>query len=374
MNKFKEMVVYYPSVEHGGMEKNLLNMFNHIAEKKKIKVTFFSTYINNKTKKNISKEINIVQYKTTKKIFFNRFSISIISFLFFYTKIKKSFSKKNTIIFSAQNSIFAIILSNILGFKVLVRNGNHPWSSLIYADNFFLGFFSFFLRLFFYNFADKIVVNSSKSKNFFKFFLLNKKKIKCISNSTILNLNLRKKKRKNFFVTAGRLTKQKNLETLINAFSIFSKKYKDYKLLILGEGTKKKDLINLAKEKKIYNKIVFKNYVNNPLDTFLSSKAYICTSLYEGLPNSIIEALNAYTPVISTNCLSGPEEILNGGKYGYLIPLKDYKTLANKMVYVVENYKLAIKKSSLGHKSLKRYNVKEITSKYLMEINDLFAK
>ena len=149
MNKFKEMVVYYPSVENGGMEKNLLNMFNHIAEKKKIKVTLFSIYINNKIKKNISKEINIVQYKNTKKIFFNRFSISIISFLFFYTKIKKSFSKKNTIIFSAQNSIFAIILSNILGFKILVRNGNHPWSSLIYADNFFLGFFSFLLRLFF---------------------------------------------------------------------------------------------------------------------------------------------------------------------------------------------------------------------------------
>ena len=42
MNKFKEMVVYYPSVENGGMEKNLLNMFNHIAEKKKIKVTLFS--------------------------------------------------------------------------------------------------------------------------------------------------------------------------------------------------------------------------------------------------------------------------------------------------------------------------------------------
>ena len=247
MNKFKEIVVYYPSVENGGMEKNLLNMFNHIAEKKKIKVSLFSIYINNKIKKNISKEINIVQYKTKKKIFFNRFSISIISFLFFYTKIKKNFSKKNTIIFSAQNSIFAIILSNILGFKILIRNGNHPWSSLIYADNFFLSFFSFFSRLFFYNFSDKIVVNSFKSKNFFNFFLLNKKKIKCISNSTILNLNLRKKKRKNFFVTAGRLTKQKNLETLINAFSIFSKKYKDYKLLIFGEGIKKKDLINLAK-------------------------------------------------------------------------------------------------------------------------------
>ena len=86
MNKFKEMVVYYPSVENGGMEKNLLNMFNHIAEKKKIKVTLFSIYINNKIKKNISKEINIVQYKTTKKIFFNRFSISIISFFFFLYK------------------------------------------------------------------------------------------------------------------------------------------------------------------------------------------------------------------------------------------------------------------------------------------------
>ena len=372
MNKFKEIIIYFPSIESGGMEKNLLNMFNYIVEKKKIKVTLFCIYINNNIKKNISKKINIIQYKTKKKFFLNRFLISIISFIFFYKKLRKNYTTKNTVIFSAQNSIFSIILANILSFKIIIINGNHPWSALIHSENLILNSFSFVLRFIFYNFSDKIICNSEKSSTFFKYLLFNKSKVSCIGNSINFKKFKNIKKRNNYIVSAGRLTKQKNFETLIKAFNLFSQKYSNYKLLILGEGKEKQKLINLTEKYNIKKKVIFKNFVKNPSKIFVNSKIYVCSSLYEGLPSSLIESLNTYTPVISTNCLSGPSEILKNGNYGYLFPIKDYLRLNKLMNYVVNNYNQAKRKTIKGHNSLSKYNVKIVTSKYLNEINNLF--
>ena len=75
-----------------------------------------------------------------------------------------------------------------------------------------------------------------------------------------------------------------------------------------------------------------------------NSKIYVCTSLYEGLPSSLIEALSVGTPIISTDCSSGPNEILENGKFGYLFKIKDHQRLAFLMNYVVKNYPEAKKK------------------------------
>ena len=372
MNKFKEIILYFPSLENGGMEKNLLNMFNYLAETKKIKITLFCIHINRNIKKQISTKINIIKYNTKKKFFLKRFLISIISFSFFYKILKKNYSTKNTIIFSAQNSVLCIVLANILNFKIIIRNGNHPWSSMLYSDHTIMNFLSFILRLIFYNYADKIICNSIKSTIFFKNILFIKSSILCIPNSVNLKKFKDTKKRDNYIVSAGRLTKQKNFETLIKAFSLFANKYDNYKLLILGEGNKKKKLINLATKLNIKKKVIFKNFVKDPSKIFIKSKIYVCSSLYEGLPSSLIESLNTFTPVISTNCLSGPSQILKNGNYGYLYPIKNYLRLSKLMEYVVNNYHEAKRKTIKGQKSLSQYDVKYISMKYLKEINSLF--
>ena len=94
--------------------------------------------------------------------------------------------------------------------------------------------------------------------------------------------------------------------------------------------------------------------------------------MYEGLPSSLIESLNTFTPVISTNCLSGPSQILRNGNYGYLYPIKNYLRLSKLMEYVVNNYHDAKQKTINGQKSLSQYDVKDISMKYLKEINSLF--
>lgn len=372
MKNSKNIIIYFPSIENGGMEKNLFNLFNFLAKKKYCNIILFYSFINSKIKKKISKKIRLVQYKSKNKFFLKRYLVSIFSFIFFYKKIKENFLSENTIIFSAQNSVISIILSKMLNLRIIVRNGNHPWSALKFSENLLLNTISFILKILTYNFANKIVCNSKKTKEFFQYFILNKNKLSSIENSVNLKTPPKSSRENNLIVSAGRLTKQKDFVTLLKGFQIFLINNKDYKLCILGEGKEKQKLVNLTITLGIKKKVIFKNYVNDPLPIFSNSKIYVCTSLYEGLPSSLIEALSVGTPIISTDCSSGPNEILENGKFGYLFKIKDHQRLAFLMNYVVKNYPEAKKKIIKGRKTLYKYNVKNVASKYLNEIENLF--
>ena len=82
----------------------------------------------------------------------------------------------------------------------------------------------------------------------------------------------------------------------------------------------------------------------------------ILNSLYEGQPNILIESLNYNLPIISTKCLSGPDEILMNGRYGELVPVDNYKHY-QKINFVLKNYNQAIIKSKKGISSLNRFNL-----------------
>ena len=372
MNKFKNVLVYFPSIENGGMEKNLLNMFNFISNNDLTKIYLLTNFIDKKIKKKISNKIKVINYGSSMKILNNRYLISFVSFFYFFSILKKKFLSKNTLIFSAQNSIASILLSKILNFKILIRNGNHPIGSLVYSENKIFSLISFILKLLFYNFADKIICNSKQSSDFFKNFIFPKSKVKHIGNSTILSKSTFKKNKKNFIITAGRLSKQKDIQTLIKAFHLFSNYKKNFKLIILGEGKQKTKLLKLCYNLNISKKVLFKNFVKNPDKLISSSKIYVCSSLYEGLPNAIIEALNLGTPVISSDCKSGPSEILKNGKYGYLFPIGNYKALSQKLLFICKNYQEAVLKTKKGQKSLNSYKVGNVSYLYMNEMNKLF--
>ena len=122
-------------------------------------------------------------------------------------------------------------------------------------------------------------------------------------------------------------------------------------MTIIGSGQEEEKLKNLANELKIDKKIKFIKY-QNAEQKILNSKILILNSLWEGLPNILIEAQMLKTPIISTNCESGPNEILNNGKLGYLTPVNNEKKLALKIIYVFKNYGDAQKKAQLALKYL----------------------
>lgn len=126
----------------------------------------------------------------------------------------------------------------------------------------------------------------------------------------------------------GRLTHQKDFPTLIRAFAQLRKTHYS-RLLILGEGELRPLLQGMVSDHGLTaNDIQLPGFVGNPLAWLARSSVFVLSSLWEGLPGVLIEALACGAPVVSTDCPSGPNEILQGGRWGRLVPVGDVNALA----------------------------------------------
>lgn len=131
-------------------------------------------------------------------------------------------------------------------------------------------------------------------------------------------------------ISAGRLETQKDFPCLLKAFSILRKRYPAH-LAILGEGSQRKNLEHIADSLHLSNDVWFPGFIKNPYPYLAQSKLFVLSSHYEGLGNVLVEALALDIPIVSTNCPSGPEEILEHGKYGRLVPVGDPFSMAEAM-------------------------------------------
>ena len=203
------------------------------------------------------------------------------------------------------------------------------------------------LIFFFYRLAYSVVTVSDESGDILsRFCLLPRKKIITIYNP-VISKDLYEKSNTTinhpFFnlghpilLNVGRLDKQKDIGTLLEAFSIVTKEIES-RLIIIGEGNGKTQLIEQCKKLKILNQVDFAGYLKNPYPFFKKSSVFALSSLYEGLPTVLIEALALRLPIVSTKCPSGPAEILQQGKYGILVPIKDPKSLAQGVLNLLKN-------------------------------------
>ena len=127
-------------------------------------------------------------------------------------------------------------------------------------------------------------------------------------------------------LAVGRLTKQKDFPTLIQAVGQV-RKTRQVRLIILGEGPDRNALEGLVNKLGLGDCVALPGFVENPYAYMNQASLFVLSSLWEGLPTVLIEALYCGRPIISTDCPSGPREILANGRYGRLIPLADVKAL-----------------------------------------------
>lgn len=132
------------------------------------------------------------------------------------------------------------------------------------------------------------------------------------------------------FVAVARLSPEKDFETLLLAFAILCQKT-HARLLILGDGPKRSVLEELARKLKICEVIDWLGHVENPLPFIREADVFVMSSLYEGLPTVVIEALAAGTTIVATDCPGGLREILKDGVSGYVVPGKNPVALAEGM-------------------------------------------
>lgn len=125
----------------------------------------------------------------------------------------------------------------------------------------------------------------------------------------------------------GRLAPQKDFGTLIRAFARVVAR-RPCRLMILGDGPERASLEALVSERGLTGSIDLPGWVSNPYPYMARAGVFVLSSRWEGLPSVLIEALFCQVPVVATDCLSGPREILDGGRYGALVPVGDEEALA----------------------------------------------
>jgi glycosyltransferase involved in cell wall biosynthesis len=132
---------------------------------------------------------------------------------------------------------------------------------------------------------------------------------------------------RDLIVSIGRLSPEKDHRTLLRAVSLLPAE-RPWRLAIVGEGPERAALEALAHKLGIAERVIFTGPVADPFPWMMQARVAVCSSLYEGLGNAIIEALACGTPVVSTDCPYGPREILQDGRYGTLTPTGDAAAMA----------------------------------------------
>lgn len=161
-------------------------------------------------------------------------------------------------------------------------------------------------------------------------------------------------------IGVGRLIEEKNFSNLIRAFSIISKEKESSKLVILGEGKERSRLEALADYLDVSDQVWMPGFVSNPLKYMARASVFALSSRSEGLPTVLIEAIASGVPVVATDCNSGPREILEGGKYGRLVPTEDASALATAILEALDGQIEPAPRSALD-----RFRQGEVAERYL---------
>lgn len=188
--------------------------------------------------------------------------------------------------------------------------------------------------------AQKIVVQTQAIAEFFPNLLQNKIEIiyNPISDKYIWKSGLVADKKK-IIVSVGRLSPQKNHKMLINAFAKLYEKYPEYQLHIYGDGEIRAKTIAYIKDKKLEGKVVLKGRCNNLEDVLPKAEIFAMSSNYEGMSNALIEAMYIGIPVVTT-AVSGTKELIDSGKNGLVVPIKDERAFVEALLQLVEHEQL----------------------------------
>lgn len=338
----KKILVIIPKLSGGGAEKVSLELSKYLCEKDYEVLLLFFENFNNIEVLNLSSKI--------KKICLNKKNKwNVFKIIFQIRKIIVNF-KPNTIISFLFYTNILTILSSITvfkkSFKLIISERNNPNKYLSLSK------FGFIKKLFIYLMYSQADIIISVSKQISKIlnlnFKINQKKLYTIYNPLSLDdikMKALKEVTHPFYLAAnhqiiigvGRLNIQKRFDLLLKAFSRVKKVKADTYLIILGEGPELENLLMLSKKLNISDSVGFVGFQLNPYSWMKKSDIFVLSSDFEGFPNVLIEAMALGIPVISTNCPTGPNEIITHEQNGILVTVGDEWVLSEKIIELLSN-------------------------------------
>ena len=332
MKKVKVLFFIY-QMGGGGAARTLLNIINNL-DRSKFAPMLVTLNFNGSYESELKDDVTFIKLDTT------RLSRSIF-------KLAKIIREEHVdVVFSTipRVNTIAILATKLsrTNAKSVVREADNLGGTFK-ADLQLLGFGLA------YKLADQIVsLSEGVKENLVKKYKVKPNDIEVIYNPVdITNINQKLKNDdmpiehkqiydtdEKIIVTAGRLVEQKDQRTLLNAFAKINKEVSS-RLVILGEGPLKEQLEQQAKDLGVFERVHFLGFQSNPYIYFNKADVFVLTSKHEGFSHVLAEALATGVPIVSTNCKSGPSEVLNNGEFGHLCDVGDDICIAEKTLHVL---------------------------------------
>jgi len=199
------------------------------------------------------------------------------------------------------------------------------------------------IRDYVYRNADKIVFQTPDARDYFEEKIRNKGVV--IPNPIRDGLPLwNEEGHNNDIVAACRISKQKNLKMMLDAFKLFSMQNNQYRLVIYGKGDLQAYYEKYAKEIGLEDKVAFPGFCDMIQEKMKDAAMYVSSSDYEGISNSMLEALAIGTPTVCTDCpIGGAGMFIKSGQNGFLVPVNDANAMAERMLELVNDQELQMR-------------------------------
>jgi len=330
----KVIAFFVPSLEGGGAERFMVNLANEFSDKGN-KVYLVASSLTGSYISEVSDQIEVIDLRVSRVLY------SLPKLIFFLRTIKPSILI-STIYHANMVSVTAGIIARSQT-KIIIREDNMNESLRNKSSSFIAYQITFFFKKFLYKMSHAVVVLSNAMGEEIKDLIPGiDKKVNLIYNFVDLEAieNLSREDVKHpwlqdnhtspVIVSAGRLSDQKNWPLLLRAFAL-NLDHRDIKLIILGEGEKRKELEGLIVDLGIQNNVSLPGFKQNPFSWMARSDIFALSSNFEGCPNVILQALCCGCKIISSDCESGPREILEDGKWGELFKVGDISDLSRKI-------------------------------------------
>lgn len=342
MADFKTIDFYISSLSGGGAEHVLINLaeaFKNMGNK----VTITSLE-RRKQFYVIDPDIEIFRYDHTNKN-------AIVSILKDILSVRKQLKKRTrtdvSISFLGRTNIVLSIASIGLKHKIVVCDRNNLASK--YPKMVFL------LLCVIYRFADTLIVQTNEIISVYPHFL--RKKIKVLENPLDFEemskqcIGEKILEKTNTIISVGRLEKQKDYKTLIAAFAKIADAYPEWNLKIFGKGNMRDEIQGWINEVGLSNQVFLCGVTHTPFLEMKKAKIFVLSSFFEGFPNVLCEAMYAGLPCIATACQSGPRDLIENGKNGFLVKVGDSTEMSKKMSELIMNQSL---RNTMGNEARQR--------------------
>lgn len=383
-----KLLIFINSLKLGGAERVVTHLLHHLKNDFELHLALY----NHEIELEIPKDIPVFDlgqplYESTYKIFLK---IPFLSHKL-YRYCKKN-DIQTSVAFLNRPCYVNALMRTMWGFKgsIIMCERTHQTTVLAY-NSWLFRTVSTYLVTFSYKRANLVLANSYASKQDlienFKVktpiqVIYNPIDLKAIKRQAELACPIQFDDNTFYFISVGGFRKEKNLPLLLDAFFIL--KNLPVKLIIVGSGSLADDLLRKVSDLGLEDKIIFTGHDSNPYKYVQRSDCFVLSSYVEGFPNVLIEALACEKPIISTDCKSGPRELLapttnihlaaitsyEVAEYGILTPVNDVSNLAASMKKMYEDKKLRQQYEEKALERAKQFDISEIKQLFHVAFSD----